>query len=178
MKSRETVFQGEFLSVHRDMVELPNGNTAGQEWVEHRGAAGILALTDTGEVVMIRQHRHPAGQALLEIPAGKLEGDEAPAACAARELEEETGYRAGVLEPLGKFYPVPAYSSELLYLFLARDLKKTRQNLDADEFLNLEMVKLEDAITMCLTGKIINATALVALLTYRALREKQPAQTE
>ena len=110
--SSTSLFQGCVLNLRKDTVTLPNGETAFREVIEHNGGACVAALDDNGNLLMVRQYRYAAGQTMWEIPAGKLEKGEDPAVCAARELEEEAGYTAEELIPLGYFFPTPAYCQE------------------------------------------------------------------
>lgn len=160
--SRDTIYKGKILSLHLDEVRLPDGSTATREVVEHSGGVAVLALWE-GEVLMVRQYRHPTGQYLLELPAGKLEPGEDPALCAIRELEEETGYRAGKVRRLGFFYATPGYVDEKLYLYTAEDLSPTAQHLDEGEFLDVVRMPLADALAACRDGRIIDAKTALAL---------------
>ncbi|MCL2580196.1 MAG: NUDIX hydrolase [Oscillospiraceae bacterium] len=164
--SREVVFSGKILDVYLDQIRLENGRPAEREVIEHGGGVVALALVD-GEVLLVRQYRHPAGQSLLELPAGKLEKGENPAVCAARELEEETGYKPESVRELGRFYATPGYSSEIFYLYAAENLTRTRQNLDTDEILEIERLRLDDAIAACADGRIKDAKTALALLLYQ-----------
>ena len=164
--SRKTLFEGKVVRLHLDKVRLENGREASREIVEHGGGVAVLALVD-GDVLFVRQYRHPAGQALLELPAGKLEKGEDPAACAARELEEETGYRPSGVRELGRFYPTPGYCTEILYMYVAGGLVPTAQNLDPGEFLDVLRIPLDDALAACFDGRIIDAKTALALLLYK-----------
>ena len=164
--SRKAVFNGKILDVYLDEVRLEDGRAASREVVEHNGGVVILAVVD-GAVLFVRQYRHPAGQSLLELPAGKLEKGEDPAVCAIRELEEETGYKAAALRDLGRFYATPGYSSEMLYLYEAQELTQTAQRLDPGEFLEVERLPLKDALAACTDGRIIDAKTVLALLIAR-----------
>ena len=161
--SRKAVFNGKILDVYLDEIRLEDGRAASREVVEHHGGVVILAVVE-GEVLLVRQYRHPAGQSLLELPAGKLEKGEDPAACALRELEEETGYRAATLRDLGRFYATPGYSSEIFYLYQAQNLTQTAQRLDPDEFLEVERLPLKEALTACTDGRIKDAKTALALM--------------
>ena len=163
---RKTLFKGRILSLHLDKIKLPDGSVAKREVIEHGGGVAILAIYE-GDVLMVRQYRHPAGQHLLELPAGKLEKGEDPDRCAIRELEEETGYRPQSVTKLGCFYPTPGYVSEILHLYLADGLVPTKQNLDPGEFLDVVTMPLEDALTACFDGRIVDAKTALALLMYK-----------
>lgn len=121
---------------------------------------------------MVRQFRYPYGQILQELPAGKLEPGESPLTCGRRELEEETGFQAGSWESLGFFYPSPGYLDEVIHLYLAKDLRPTRQCLDEDEFLSVESVPFSEAICRCLSGEFSDGKTLVALLKYQLFRQQ------
>lgn len=165
--SRDTLYQGRILTLHQDTVELENGKTALREIVEHHGGVAILAVVED-QVLLVRQYRHAAGQELLELPAGKLELGEEPSHCALRELEEETGYRAERVHPLGQFYATPGYCTEQLYLYAAEGLTLTRQQLDEDEFLSVQRMPVSEALAACKDGRIQDAKTALALLLYQA----------
>ena len=163
--SRQTMYNGRVVDVFIDKVATPEGKQIVREVVGHSGGVVTLAIVD-GQVLLVRQYRHPAGQNLLELPAGKLEKGEDPAECAARELEEETGYRPGKVYELGRFYASPGYLCEIFYLYVAEDLTPTAQNLDPDEELSIERLPLEDALAACYDGRIVDTKTALALLLY------------
>lgn len=160
----ERVFEGRVVNLRVDTVRLPNGRTLQREVVEHRGAVAIVPLLDDETVLMIRQFRLAVNEELLEVPAGTLEPDEPPEACAARELEEETGYRASTLRKLFSQYLAPGYSQEILHVFLAQGLEKTVQRMEEDENLEVVPVPLRRAVDMVLSGEIRDAKTIAALL--------------
>jgi ADP-ribose pyrophosphatase len=127
----------------------------------------IVPLADRRQIVMIRNERFIAGQSLWELPAGTLEAGEQPAACAARELIEETGYRAGELHALTQFYPSPGLCTEFMHAFVARDLEQVGQNLDENERIEVEIVTWRRALQMMRDGTIRDGKTLAALLFYR-----------
>ena len=139
----DKIYSGCILDFYRDTVRLPNGGTAPRELTRHVGAVCIVPLLDDGRVIVDRQFRYPVNPAITEIPAGKRDSrDEAPDVAARRELREETGITARELIPLGPFYPAAAYSDEVIWMYLARGLTFGEQQLDDDEFLNLQAVPL------------------------------------
>ena len=139
----EKIYSGCILDFYRDTVRLPNGGTAPRELSRHVGAVCIVPLLDDGRVIVERQFRYPVNEVITEIPAGKRDSrSEAPEAAARRELREETGITARELIPLGPFYPAAAYSDEVIWMYLARGLTFGEQQLDDDEFLNLQAVPL------------------------------------
>ena len=159
------IFDGRILHVYDDTVSLPNGHTASRELIRHVGAVCVLPLTDDGNVIVERQYRYPVGRVLTEIPAGKLDSkQEDHEAAARRELREETGCVADELVDLGVFYPAPAYSDEAIRMFLARGLHMGAQDLDPDEFLNVEYVPLEDLVRQVLAGEIPDVKTQSAVL--------------
>jgi len=160
----QIVFSGKILHVRLDRVLLPNGNESTREVVDHPGAVAIVPVTDDGRVILVRQYRYPVEEILLEIPAGKLDSGEAPEECALRELEEETGFRAGKLEKLTSFYSTPGFSNEILHLYLARELQEVEQKLDGDEFLNVEYYTAEDIKLLRTSNKIKDGKTMLGLL--------------
>lgn len=162
--STERVFDGSLINVRVDQVELPGGRTSRREIVEHRGAVAAVPLTADGEVIFVRQWRHPAEQALLEIPAGTREEGEEPEETLRRELIEEIGHRAGSIEALADVYTAPGYSSELIGLYLATDLEPADGEADADENIEIVRVPLREALRMCRDGELLDSKTVAALL--------------
>jgi ADP-ribose pyrophosphatase len=163
----QLVYQGRIINVRRDRVRLPDGREAAREVVEHSGGVGVVALTHTGEVLIVRQFRYPMGEVVREIPAGKLEPGEEPAVCAARELREETGYVCARLESLGVTYPSPGCYGEKLHLYLARDLTYVGQALDDQEFLEVEPLSLDALVEQILSGEIKDGKTIIGALKGR-----------
>ena len=115
---------------------------------------------------MVKQYRYPVSKVMYEVPAGKLDSGEEPINCAKRELEEETGYKANNFDLIGSLYPAPAYSNEIIYIYLATKLSKTNMNLDEDEFLVCEKIKISKVLEMILNGQITDAKTQIAVLKY------------
>jgi len=173
--SREVVFSGRVFEVEVRRVRLPDGREARRDIVRHAGAVAMIPVTGDGRVLLVRQFRSPAGEALLEIPAGTLEPGEDPLACAARELEEEIGYRAGRLEPLFSSYLAPGYSSEMLHTFLATDLQPTAPHRESDEIIRVEAISLAEAPALIRNGSIKDAKTICGLLlAAQRLHEEAP----
>ncbi|GAB4413953.1 MAG: NUDIX hydrolase [Anaerolineales bacterium] len=168
------VYEGRLIRLRADEVALPNGRRTVREVVEARGAVGIVALDDEGYVILVRQYRRPAGRELWEIPAGTLEPGEDPAACARRELAEETGFTAQEVRPLAGFYTSPGFCDEWMHLFLARGLSEGPQAQEDDESIRVARVPLADALAMIRSGEICDAKTVAGLLLV-ALRPGQPA---
>lgn len=162
----EVLYAGRVVRLERDRVLCPNGRESVREVVRHNGGAAILCLNAQEEVLLIRQFRYPYNEILLEIPAGKLEKNEDPYTAAVRELEEETGNRAAGLEYLGKIYPTCGYSSEIIYLYLAKDYVFTETSFDEDECIEACFVPLSRVKEMILSGEIKDAKTICALSYY------------
>lgn len=167
LESRQ-VHDGKVVKLSVDRVELPDGSVTELEVIRHQGAAAVVPLTADGDVLMVRQYRHATGGWLLEVPAGKLDPGEAPDICAARETEEEVGYRVGRLDPLGWIWTTPGFTDEKIWLYLARDLVPGSQNLDGDEVLSVEKMPLVEAVSMVHRGKICDGKSVCALLRAAA----------
>jgi ADP-ribose pyrophosphatase len=168
----ETLLQGRAFRVRRDTLKTPNGGETKLDIIEHGGSVVLIPIDHEGNLLFVRQYRHAAGEDLLELPAGTREGKEPFEDCAAREIREETGLEAGKLEKLGEFYLVPGYSTELMAVFLATELKENPLQADEDEFLQLEKIPLEQAIHMAKQGGIQDAKSLAALLLASSHLEK------
>ncbi len=160
----ERVYEGRILNLRVDEIRTPTGVEALREIVENGGAVAMVALDDQQRVVLVKQYRHAVRSIVIEIPAGKLDGDEDPLDGAQRELSEETGFHAAHFEQLGSFYPAPAWSTEFVYLYLATDLTPGPSHLEADEAIELLHVPLSEAIEMIHSGAIIDGKTMAALL--------------
>jgi len=163
MGERQT-YRGAWIEVVTEDVTLPGGRRARLDVVRHPGAAAVVPFLSTDEVLLIRQYRYAAGGTLYEVPAGKLDAGEDPAACARRELEEETGWRAGRLEPLGSLLTTPGFTDERIHLFAAFDLTAARQRLESDELIELAPMSLARALELVWSGEIDDAKSALALL--------------
>lgn len=161
--SGEEVFRGGFLRLHRDVVRLPDGSQAVREYVRHPGAVAIVALTAEGRVILERQHRYPLGRDFIEIPAGKLEPDEAHLDTANRELLEETGFAAAEWTRLGLVHNAIGYSDEGIELWLATGLEKRAAKLDDGEFLEVFELPFEEALAMATDGRISDVKTIIGL---------------
>ena len=167
--SRSDKFHGTILSVHVDEVLLPNGNTSIREVVDHVDGVAVLPLDEDNNVLTVTQYRYVFGRDLLEIPAGKLDPGETPAAGALRELKEETGAIPEVFQPLGCILPAPGCYGEALHLFLAQGLRMEAQQLDPDEFLNVQRIPFDEMVRRCMSGEIEDAKTVVAVLKAKLL---------
>ena len=157
-------YKGRVIQVREDRVIEPGGRECSREIVVHPGAVCIVARPSTDEVILIRQYRHATGRELLEIPAGTLHEGEDPRECAIRELEEETGYRAGTMVERARFFTTPGFTTEFMYLFEASGLVKTQMNPDDDEIIEVDIVSCSDALRMIDDGRIQDAKSMLGLL--------------
>ena len=163
--SSKYIFKGRIISLRVDEAELPNGKTASREVVEHNGGVTVVPLTDNNEVIMVEQFRYACGRPVMEIPAGKIDkGETDPAAVAARELREETGYTAENIFLLGKINTSAAYSEEMISVYAMTGLTEGEQQLDADEALNVIKMPFKEAYDMAAAGRLIDAKTIAALL--------------
>ena len=162
------VYNGKILNLRVDRVALPGGGEAVREVVEFHGGVGLVALDDAGRVLLIRQYRYAIGGDLLELPAGKLEPGEPPEVCAARELQEETGYHAAHIEPLCHFYSTPGGTTEVLHIFLATGLTPGSQRLESDECIEVIPTAWNDALAMIDRGEICDGKSIIGLLMLQA----------
>ena len=164
----KVIYQGKVLSLRLDDVTLPNGKSSKREVVEHAGAVTVVAVTNEQKVLLVKQYRYSVGEVLLELPAGGLNHGEAPLKCAKRELKEETGWEATDWEELPTFYTTPGFTNEKMYLFLAKNLTYTGQNLDEDEFIQVVSVPLDETLNMIQRGEIRDAKSIVGILLAKA----------
>lgn len=158
---RRAAYEGRMLHVYSDRVEI-GGRETTREVVLHPGACAILPVTEKKEILFVRQYRYAAEETLLEIPAGKIDPGEAPDVCAARELTEETGFRAERLRKLGAVFTTPGFCNEKIHLYLADRLVPAHQHLDTDEFLDVVKIPLDEALEMIRNGEISDAKTLSA----------------
>lgn len=164
---RELVHKGVIIDYYQDTMKISNGTTAKWDFINHKGAAAVVAVKDDGRLLMVRQYRNALERETLEIPAGGLNGaDEPTEIAAARELEEETGYTAGKMELLISLYTTVAFCNEKIDVYLATDLKNGHQHLDDDEFLNVESHDIEELIQLIYDCKIQDGKTISALLAY------------
>ncbi len=162
--SREELLRGHFLHAFRDQVRLPDGSLASREFIQHPGAVAVVAQLPDGRYVLERQWRHPLGRAFIEFPAGKIDAGEDLLACARRELQEETGYRARQWAYAGAMHPVIAYATEVIHIFFARELQAGERQLDEGEFLDVFAASLDDLLAWSREGLLTDGKTLSCLL--------------
>jgi ADP-ribose pyrophosphatase len=161
--TRKTLYTGRKLSFGLERVQLPGGLVHELEVVRHPGASCIVPFVSSDEVLMLRQFRHAGGGFLHELPAGTLDEGEHPDDCAARELEEETGFRAGRLQKLGVIRTTPGFSDELIHLYAAHDLEPGTQATEENEILTVERVAFSEALAMIVDGRLTDAKSICGL---------------
>ena len=164
---RERMYQGTVVDIYRDYMQFSNGNTEEWDYIHHRGAAAVLPVMDDGRLIMVRQYRNALEKYILELPAGALDYPEEPGIVfAAREMEEETGYRSEDLEWLLTIRTTVALSNEKIDIYVARNLISTRQHLDPNEFVEVETYTLDELKQMIFSGEIEDGKTIAAIMTY------------
>jgi ADP-ribose pyrophosphatase len=169
---RRSILKLGVVDVGVENASLPNGVNIELAVVRHPGASAVVALDDDGMIAMLTQYRHAIGGWLREIPAGCRNGAESPVACAQRELREEAGLRARRWDHLGSIVTIPSFCDERIELFLARELTSSAGQLDADEVIRVERIKLETALAMVTAGEIIDAKTIAGLHQAHAFLTK------
>ena len=168
----EMIYRGAILNLRRDKVTVINGESY-REIIEHNGGALVAALTEDNRLVMVKQYRKPAHRGMLEVPAGKRDGNEAGEEVARRELKEETGYEAGEIIHLGSMYTSPGYSEEVLDMYLALDLTKGDTDFDDNEAIDIEEYPLDELVEMVMKGQIQDGkTQLIILKTLEYMKKR------
>lgn len=161
--SSEIAYRGRAFDVRHDVLERLDGKQVIYDTVVHNGAVTMVAVDTDGQVLLVRQYRHSTGKRLLELPAGTLEQGEAPEACAQRELREEVGMAAGSLKKLAEFFLAPGYSTERMWIFLARDLRPEKLAGDEDEDIEIERMPLTQCVAAVHSGEIEDAKTIAGL---------------
>ena len=177
LASRE-LYQGKIIALHRDTVRFPDGSTAEMDVVRHPGASAIVPFLNdpTGEdpqILLLRQYRYAAGGYIYEIPAGRLDGGESPERCAARELKEETGCTAERLELMYTTFTTPGFTDEQIHVFIATGLTHGESARESDEFVDVVMIRLAEALELIRAGVILDAKTALGILYAAGFRTGQ-----
>ena len=163
------IYEGNIINVRVDTVRMPSGRDATREIVEHSHAVCIVPIDNEGNVVLVRQYRKPAEDALLEVPAGGVEDGEISEEAVLRELQEEIGYTADHLEHLSSFWVAPGWATEYMHAYLATGLRESRLDGDEDENIEVVRLKFDEAVSMLKTGEINDGKTIAALLLAQPL---------
>jgi ADP-ribose pyrophosphatase len=166
----KSIYKGRVISLRLDSVQLDSGKKAYREIVEHPGAVGIIPLKGNGDIILVKQYRKAVEEYLLELPAGKLEAGEDPGECAARELKEETGYRARNIRYVSSFYTSPGFSNEVMHVFIATGLEYEEKKPDEDEVIKIIEINHEEALDMALNGKLRDAKTITGILLLNMIK--------
>lgn len=167
-------YEGHIVDFYSYDMEVPNGNRVTWDIIEHKGAAAILPVDKDGRIILVRQYRGAIDDLLLEIPAGGRDSKEEDfKVCAARELEEEIGYRSEHIHHLIDYYSAAAYTSEKIGIYYTEELIPSKQHLDENEFVQIERYTLQELTDMIFSGEITDGKTIAAVMTYKALKSRE-----
>lgn len=170
---RKLEHRGRILDFYTYDMLVPNGNRTRWDVLEHKGAAAVIPVDEDGRIILVRQYRGAIDDLLLEIPAGgRNSWEEDFALCAARELEEEIGYRTDKLVHLVDYHSAAAYTSEKIAIYYAEDLIPSRQHLDENEFVQIERYTLPELVDMIAGGEITDGKTIAGIMSYKVLRDR------
>lgn len=170
---KDLAYHGTIIDFYKLKLRTPAGHEVSWDHIEHKGASAVLPIDDEGKVLTVTQYRGAIDDIMIEIPAGGRDSvEEDFAVCAARELEEETGFRAGNLEHLVDIHTAAAYTSEKIAVYVAKDLIPSRQHLDEDEFVDIRRYTFEELNDMILSGKITDSKTIAAVMAYQTKQRK------
>ena len=170
---KDLVYHGTIIDFYKLKLRTPAGHEVSWDHIEHKGASAVLPIDDEGKVLTVTQYRGAIDDIMIEIPAGGRDSvEEDFAVCAARELEEETGFRAGSLEHLEDVHTAAAYTSEKIAVYVAKDLIPSRQHLDEDEFVDIRRYTFEELNDMIFSGKITDSKTIAAVMAYQTKQRK------
>ena len=170
---KDLVYHGTIIDLYKLKLRTPAGHEVSWDHIEHKGASAVLPIDDEGKVLTVTQYRGAIDDIMIEIPAGGRDSvEEDFAVCAARELEEETGFRAGSLEHLVDVHTAAAYTSEKIAVYVAKDLIPSRQHLDEDEFVDIRRYTFEELNDMIFSGKITDSKTIAAVMAYQTKQRK------
>lgn len=164
---RELSFKGSIIDFYSDTIEIDNEKQVVFDFIKHNGASAMVAVDSDGKILMVRQYRNAIDNYTLEIPAGSKDPGEDNITCAIRECEEETGYKPNNVKHLIDVHTSVAFCNELIKVYYSNDLTATKQNLDEDEYIDIESHSLNDLVSMIYAGEITDAKTIAALLAYK-----------
>ena len=165
---RRLVAKGTIIDYYHDIIKVPNGNVVTWDFIWNKGAAAVVPVREDGKLIMVRQYRNAIDRETIEIPAGGLNyPEESTLDAAARELEEETGFKSEELEFLISIKTTVAFCNENIDIYVAKNLKPSKQNLDEDEFINIETYTIEELCDMIYAGKIEDSKTVSAIMAYK-----------
>lgn len=162
----QEVYRGKIVTLHVDTIRQDSGRTTIREVVHHPGGVTAIPILDDGRILLIRQFRYPIGKFILELPAGKLDTGQPPKETAARELEEEIGYKAGSLEYETTFYTTPGISDEAIHFFIAGNLTPCPQRLEEGEHITVEACSVGECLQKIRDGEINDGKTILGILWY------------
>jgi ADP-ribose pyrophosphatase len=169
LTNSKTLFEGKVFNLKVDEIEYDSGNKGIREVIVHPGGAVVIPVTNEGKLVMVTQIRYPFQTTLLEFPAGKLDIDEDPLDCAIRELEEETGYKSGKVNKLGKIYTAPGYCTETLHIYVAQELKKgDHKREEGEQGMEVFELSLEEIEKKINNGEIVDAKSICGIFYLKS----------
>ncbi len=172
---RKLIHNGAIVDIYQDRMQLPDGSEENFDFIKHKGAAAVIPVMDDGRILMVRQYRNAIDAYTIEIPAGGLNGADEPTRVAAhRELEEETGYRADIEDVtfLLTLYTTVAFCNEKIDIYVAKNLTKTKQHLDDDEFIDVAAYTIDELMQMILDGEIVDAKTIAAISAFKVCQLK------
>lgn len=167
--SSDLIYTGKTIKLRVDTVEVPNKGYQKREIIEHKGVVAIIAITDDDKIVLVKQYRKSVEKELYELPAGQIEIGETPLDCAARKLKEKTGYSADNLKLIHKHYTTPAFSNQLVFIYLAKNLIHGESQLEEDEFLEIHKINRNEAYSMVISNEICDSKTVIGLLLTKEL---------
>lgn len=165
--SRDLIYNGSIIDYYKDTIQVPNGNVVKWDFIGHKGAAAIVPVTEDGKILMVRQYRNALDRYTLEIPAGGLNEGEDTRTAAIRELEEETGYKSDSISFLVSIYTTVAFCNEKIDIYVAENLVLSKQNLDEDEFIDVQAYTVEELLTKIYAGEIQDSKTICAIMAYK-----------
>lgn len=164
--AREEIYKGKIIEVVKDTITLPENKTTKRELVLHSDAAAVVPIDSEGNIILVKQYRHPFGEMVYEIPAGLVEKGEDPLICAKRELEEETSYKCDNLKFVCKMASSVGFCNECIYVYIADNLSQGQFNFDEDEFIEVYRFKPYEAMEMIEKGEIYDGKTIIGILAY------------